>query len=108
VELVREDGESLTSRPYDLLSVGRDPSFDVLTRSTVDVINIPPRQFVRKELAGSFDSREAVVALTSERWKRVQLVGKRPKRPLLWRKTYRNTVTETLTSRPWWRRMFGG
>ncbi len=97
VVLIREDGESLTSRPYDLLSVHRDQSFGVMTKSSVDVINIPPRQFVRKELAGSFDNREAVVALASEKWKQVEFEAKRPKRPVLGvlgSKTYRKTITE--------------
>jgi xanthine/CO dehydrogenase XdhC/CoxF family maturation factor len=97
VVLIREDGEDLTSRPYDLLSVHRDPSFDVMTKSDVDVLNIPPRQFVRKELAGSFDSREAVVVLTTGKWKQVEFVGEFPKRPffgILGSKTYRKTIIE--------------
>jgi hypothetical protein len=93
IVLVREDGDSLTSRPYDLMSVGRDPSFDVLTRSDVDIINVPPRQFVREELAASFD-REGAVALATGRWERAEFVGERPKRPLLWRKTYRRTIVK--------------
>jgi hypothetical protein len=61
----------------------------------VDVINIPPRQFVRKDLYGSFD-REGAVALASGRWKRVEFVGARPRRPLLGilgSKTYRKVIT---------------
>jgi hypothetical protein len=99
VVLTREDGEPLRSRPYDVLGVRRVPSSDARTSeaSTVYVINIPPRQFVHKELAGSFDSREAVVALASERWERVEIVAKRPKRPILGvlgSKTYRKTITK--------------
>jgi len=99
VVLVREAGEPLASRPYDLLSVERDPSFDVMTRSDVDVINLPPRQCVRKELPGSFDSREAAVALAKGKWQRVEFVAKRPKRPLLWRKTFRTVDHQALETR---------
>jgi hypothetical protein len=62
----------------------------------VDVINLAPRQFLRMELQGKFD-REGVLALASkEKWRRIDFVGKRPKRPLLGilgSKTYRKTIT---------------
>ena len=97
IVLTREDAESLTSRPYDLLSVQRDPSFDVMTKSDVDVLNLPPRQFVRKELAGSFDSQEAVEAFTAAKWVQVEFVAEFPKRPffgILGSNTYRKTITD--------------
>jgi hypothetical protein len=63
----------------------------------VDIVNIPPRQFVHIEFRGSFDSREAVTALTSAKWQRVEFEAKRPKRPflgILGRKTFRKTITD--------------
>jgi len=57
------------------------------------MINLPPRQFVHKELTGTF-GREEAMALATGKWNRVEFVGKRPKRPLLWRKTYRKTITK--------------
>jgi hypothetical protein len=92
IVLVRDDGKrGLPSRPSDLTTGRRDhysspPRYDV-----VATINVPPRQFIRKELKGTF-GREEAVALATGKWQRVEFVGKRPKRPLLWRKTYRKTI----------------
>jgi len=64
-----------------------------LVRTEVAVINIPPRHFVHMQLTGSFDTREAVVALTGGSWKRVELVGKLYRGLLLSRsKSYRKTI----------------
>jgi hypothetical protein len=95
IEIVRADGNPLISRPRDLASIQPDPLVNRPTVSSVDVINLPPRQFVHKDLFGSFD-REGAVALASGRWKRVEFVGARPRRPLLGilgSKTYRKVIT---------------
>ena len=62
----------------------------------MDVINLAPRQFLRMELQGEFD-RAGVLALASEKWRRIEFVGERPKRPILGvlgSKTYRKTITD--------------
>ena len=92
VELVRKDGGPLRIRPCNLSGVKHFAEANKENCDTVDVINIPPRQIVRKQLGGVFDTREAINALASGRWKRVRLVAKRPKHPLLRRKTYRKTI----------------
>jgi hypothetical protein len=56
------------------------------------VINLPPRQFVHKELSGGF-GKAAAEACKSRGW-RIEFVAQRPKRPLFWRKTYRKTITK--------------
>jgi hypothetical protein len=97
VVLIREDGEPLTSQPYDLASLRHEELTGRLAYDTVDVVNIPPRQFVHIDFRGSFDSREAVTALTSAKWQRMEFEAKRPKRPffgLLGSKTYRKTITK--------------
>jgi|SRR5215212_287660 len=104
VALVRKDGEPLTNLPRDEQSRSHDSRTGVLRYSRVDVLNFAPRQFVRMELTGEFD-REGVLALASEKWKRIEFVGERPKRPflgILGSKTYRKTI-ERRSSRPWWR-----
>jgi hypothetical protein len=94
VELVRKEGEPLTSRPEDRKSGSRENRWRY---SRVDVINLAPRQFVRMELQGEFD-REGVLTLASEeKWRRIEFVGERPKRPflgVLGSKTYRKTITD--------------
>jgi hypothetical protein len=48
------------------------------------------------ELQGEFD-RAGVLALASEKWRRIEFVGERPKRPILGvlgSKTYRETITD--------------
>lgn len=93
VELVREGGSPLESRPEDLMSLRKDELSEGLVRTEVSVINIPPRHFVHMQLTGSFDTREAVVALTGGSWRRVELVGKLPGGLLFSRsKTYRKTI----------------
>ena len=97
VVLIREDGEPLTSQPYDLTSLRHEELTGRLAYDTVDVVNIPPRQFVHIDFRGSFDSREAVTALTSAKWQRMEFKAKRPKRPfmgVLGSKTYRKTITD--------------
>jgi hypothetical protein len=97
VVLIREDGEPLTSQPYNLMSLRHEELTGRLAYDTVDVLNIPPRQFVHIEFRGSFDNREAVTALTSAKWQRMEFEAKRPKRPLLGvlgSKTYRKTITD--------------
>jgi hypothetical protein len=85
VAIILDDHESpLTDTPREVGSSG-GPS------NTLDVINVLPRQFVHKKLMGEF-GKEEVSVLASGRWRRVELVGKRPKRPLLWRRTYRKTI----------------
>jgi hypothetical protein len=94
VELVRKRREQpLTSRPEDRQSGSRENRWRY---SRVDVINLAPRQFLRMELQGMFD-REGVLALASEKWKRIDFVGERPKRPILGvlgSKTYRKPITD--------------
>jgi hypothetical protein len=96
VELVRKEGESLTSRPEDRQRVSRQNRYTEMRYSRVDVINLAPRQFLRMELQGEFD-RAGVLALASEKWRRIEFVGERPKRPILrvlGSKTYRKTITD--------------
>jgi hypothetical protein len=93
VVLVRNDGTRFTSQPSDLASTQYDPSFSMWTRSDVYVINIPPRQFVRMEITGEFDGA-GKDALVTDKWERVEFEAQRPKRPLLWRKTFRKTIIE--------------
>jgi hypothetical protein len=96
VELVRKEGEFLTSRPEDRQSGRREHPNQAIRYSRVDVINLAPRQFLRMELQGEFD-RAGVLALASGKWKRIEFVGERPKRPILGvlgSKTYRKTITD--------------
>lgn len=96
VELVRKAGESLTSRPEDRQSGSRESRHKAIRYSSVDVINLAPRQFLRMELQGEF-YRAGVLALASEKWRRIEFVGERPKRPILGvlgSKTYRKTITD--------------
>jgi hypothetical protein len=97
VELIRKEGEPLTSRPEDRQSGRREHPHHAIRYIRVDVINLAPRQFLRMELQGEFD-REGVLALASEeKWRRIDFVGERPKRPILGvlgRKTYRKTITD--------------
>jgi hypothetical protein len=96
VELVRKEGESLTSRTEDRQSGRREHPHQAIRYSRVDVINLAPRQFLRMELQGEFD-RAGVLALAPEKWRRIEFVGLRPKRPILGvlgSKTYRKTITD--------------
>jgi hypothetical protein len=93
IVLVHEDGKrSPPSRPDDP-TTGRPTRHSGYQYDAVVTINVPPRQFVHKGLTGTF-GREEAVALATGKWKRVEFEGKRPKRPLLWRKTYRKTIVE--------------
>ena len=96
VELVRKEGESLTSRTKDRQTGRREHPHQAMRYSKVDVINLAPRQFLRMELQGEFD-RAGVLALASQMWRRIEFVGERPKRPILGvlgSKTYRKTITD--------------
>jgi hypothetical protein len=89
VELIRKEGDPLTSRPEDRQSGSREHRHQTI-RYSRDVINLAPRL----ELQGEFD-REGVLALASEKWRRIEFVGERPKRPfmgILGSKTYRKTI----------------
>jgi hypothetical protein len=101
VELVRDHGRPIESRPDDL-ATGRLPEIRVAMRvprtrfDKLDVLNIPPRQFVHKELRGEF-GKDAAEALSGGSWRSIDFVGERPKRPflgILGSKTYRKTITE--------------
>lgn len=86
VDLIRDDGERVTSRP-------RVPMEGTAQRA-VDVINILPRQFVHLELYGGM-AGEAGEAIRDKKWRRVEFVGELPKRPflgILGSKTYRKTI----------------
>jgi hypothetical protein len=94
VELVLDRGKRFVDRPMDMRSPatatpGRMPrkAYDAL-----EVVNLPPRQFVHEELSGSF-GKAAAEACKDREW-RIEFVAQRPKRPLLWRKTYRKTITK--------------
>ena len=91
IVLVLADGSRVSSQPRDLTAV-RATEYST-SHDKLAVINVPPRQFVHKDLEGEFE-REGAVALAKGEWKRAEFVGKRPKRPLLWRKTYRKTIQE--------------
>ena len=96
VELVRKEGESLTSRTEDRQSGRRERPHQAISYSKVYVINLAPRQFLRMELQGEFD-RAGVLALASQMWRRIEFVGERPMRPILGvlgSKTYRKTITD--------------
>jgi len=93
VEMILTDGPHVESRPDYL--VARVPSqsskgdYNQLT-----VLNVPPRQFVHKELHGSF-GREAIESYRDNGWRRIDFVADWPKRPffgILGRKTYRKTI----------------
>jgi hypothetical protein len=102
IELVHDDGKRFKSIPEDLgtARVGTlYPGIPTPVGAGIDsleVVNLPPRQFVRKELQGSF-GREAAVMLASGKWSRVEFVGELPARPffgLLGSKTFRCVVAE--------------
>ena len=100
--LLLETGSRLTGRPDDLGSmrpsltqVARQPTRVVYDK--LDVINVPPRQFVRKELKERFDRDEAL-APASGRYKQIVLEGKRPALPLLLHPTYREVIPEPCAS----------
>jgi hypothetical protein len=95
-ELIPEDGAH-NRQAQDRLSGSRDSPYKEMRFSRVEVINIPPRQFVHMELQGEFGQAE-VLALAYEKWKRVDFVGELPKRPILGAlgsKTCRKTITES-------------
>lgn len=94
VELVRDDGECLESRPYDV----EDRLLGL------DVINLAPRQFRHLELHEDAFGKDAADILKAGRWERIDFVGERPKRPflgILGGKTYRKTITHRIA---WLRR----
>jgi hypothetical protein len=116
VVLVRKGGEPLTSQPVDSTSARITDKFSGPTYSAVKVLNIPPHQFVRKELRGSFD-KEAAETIRDGKWRSIDFVGEFPSRPILGilgSKTYRKTITkhqaatEEPEPRSWWQRWFGG
>jgi hypothetical protein len=60
------------------------------------VLNVPPRQFVHKEMGGSF-GKEATEAYRDGSWRSIDFVADRPRRPflgILGSKTYRKTITK--------------
>jgi hypothetical protein len=91
VVFVHSGGDHHTSTPNDL-ETGRQLSGRLMI-DELKVINIPPRQFVRKEMQGYFGKEEAD-ALKTGTWERIEFVGEFPSRPILGSKTYRKTVTE--------------
>jgi hypothetical protein len=98
VEMILDNGRSVESRPDDLETERQHPirverSLRIII-DKLDVLNIPPRQFVHKELRGSF-GKEAAKALSVGRWRSIDFVADRPKRPflgILGSKTYRKTI----------------
>ena len=93
VELVH-DGRRQPSSPYDS-TTGRQLSGRLIA-DTLEVVNIPPRQVVRKELHGYF-GKEVADALKTGRWERIEFVAERPARPIfgvLGSKTYRKTLAK--------------
>ena len=94
VELVLDGGKRFVDRPSDMSST----TTPIAQRRTgtiydkLEVVNLPPRQFVHEELSGSF-GKAASEACKNRGW-RIEFVAQRPKRPLLWRKTYRTTITK--------------
>jgi hypothetical protein len=102
IELVLADGGWLASHPDDLStgktvhfpgSVPGGPPRERTRYDTLGVVNLPPRQFVRKELRGEF-GKDAADALKTGAWKRLVFEARRPKRPLLWRRAYRKTIAK--------------
>ena len=101
IELIREDSEALVSHPDDP-STGRPSQWRVASQpshtiyDTLDVVNLPPRQFTRLELHGKFGG-DGAVALRDRRWRKIEFVGEFPGPPILGvlgSKTYRKTITE--------------
>lgn len=93
VVFVHNDGHRQRSSPYDS-ETGRQVSGRLIADQLV-VINVSPRQFVRKELHGYFGKEEADAVKTG-RWERTLVFeAKRPKRPILGilgSKTYHKTI----------------
>jgi hypothetical protein len=94
VEIVLDNGKRVTSQPLDN-DTYRGHS-QIRMYDELAVINLPPRQFVRKELRGGFGT-EVASALVSGKWRRMEFVGEFPRRPIfgvLGSKTYRKTITK--------------
>jgi hypothetical protein len=98
VEIVLDDEKRITSKPYDPATfseaLARQRGYDNLP--LLNVLNLPPRQLVHMVLSGSF-GEEAASVLISRKWRRIEFVGKFPKRPffgILGSKTYRKTLIE--------------
>ncbi len=95
VALICPDGE-LLSEPIDRASrsVERVGGFgEIGGRARVhyeelSVINLPPREWVRKEFRGSFHDLEGV---NVSKWNRADLVGEWPRH---WRKTFKKTIAK--------------
>jgi hypothetical protein len=98
VDIVLDDDKRITSKPYDPATfsetLARQRGYDKLP--LLAVLNLPPRQLIHMVLSGSF-GEEAASVLISGKWRRIEFVGKFPKRPffgILGSKTYRKTITE--------------
>jgi hypothetical protein len=98
VEIVLDDEKRITSKPYDPAAykevLARQRGYHKL--DVLNVLNLPPRHLVHIVLGGSF-GEEAASVLISGKWRRIEFVGKFPKRPffgILGSKTYRKTITE--------------
>jgi hypothetical protein len=98
VEIVLDDEKRITSKPYDPATfsetLARQRGYDKLP--LLAVLNLPPRQLIHMVLSGSFGEEAASVRI-SGKWRRIEFVGKFPKRPffgILGIKTYRKTITE--------------
>jgi len=90
VVFVSADGRREPDHPDDPESARRT-SAGTFIFDRLAVLNLQPRQFKRLELRGEF-GKDAADALKTGRWERIMFEAQRPKRPLLWRKTYRKTI----------------
>ncbi len=87
VEFLCEDGK-LTHKPWD--STTGIYSLGLTTLAKLEIANFAPRQWVRLELHGSFNTSDDVRRLAG--WRKVNFVGQRHRRGLFERKVYRKTI----------------
>jgi hypothetical protein len=99
-------GGEIRSVPKDkstekILDRGLSPTiFEARSYEHAYVVNLPPRQWVVKELFGRFDEPENITLLA--RWYRVEFVGERQRRGPLTPKTFRKTIASRPPfSDPW-------
>jgi len=93
VEIVLNNDRRIGSYPYENATYEHQLSWRTIY-DKIDVINVPPRQFVHQVVMGTFDEN-AAYALTSGKWRSFEFVGKLPKRPffgILGSKTFRKTI----------------
>jgi len=81
--------EEVQARPFPLSPIVKLQDVGPLI-SAVSVVNLPPRQWMSKELQGRVYEKEDVRLLAG--WRKVEFVGQRQRRGLFERKTYRKVI----------------